>query len=68
MKLSIKIWKEGKWYIARCPELRVTSQGKTLSEAKRNLREAAELQIECILNYLLKHRKMKFEKGRLVPA
>ncbi len=57
MKLSIKIWKEEGWHIATCPELGVTSQGKTLSEAKKNLKEAAELQMECILDDLIKHNK-----------
>src|SRR5207244_11750127 len=31
------------WYIAHCPPLDVTTQGKTLAEAKRNLIEASEL-------------------------
>ena len=45
-RLSALITKEGEWYIARCPELDVTSQGKTLEEAKDNLKEAVELYIE----------------------
>jgi predicted RNase H-like HicB family nuclease len=35
--------REGKWYIAHCPSLDVTTQGRTLEEAKRNLIEASEL-------------------------
>ncbi len=40
------IHKEGKWYIAQAIEFGVTSQGKTLSEAKKNLVEAVELYLE----------------------
>ena len=43
---SAIITKEDKWYVARCPELNVTSQGLTFEEAKLNLREAVELYIE----------------------
>ena len=45
-RLSALITKEEEWYVARCPELNVTSQGKTLEEAKENLKEAVELYIE----------------------
>ena len=37
---------EGDWIIARCIELGITTQGKTLKEARDNLREAIELYIE----------------------
>jgi predicted RNase H-like HicB family nuclease len=37
---------DGKWFIARCPDVPVTTQGRTLSAAKKNLREAVELYIE----------------------
>ena len=43
---STVIVQEGKWYVARCVELGVASQGKTLEEAQRNLREAVELYLE----------------------
>ena len=45
-KFSVLITKEKNWYVARCPELDVTSQGKTIEKAKDNLREAVELYIE----------------------
>jgi len=35
--------REGDWYIAHCPPLDLTTQGKTLAEAKKNLIEASEL-------------------------
>jgi len=40
------IIQEGKWYVARCVELGVVSQGKTVEEAQKNLREAVELYLE----------------------
>ena len=51
--LSVLITKEKNWYVARCPELDVTSQGKTI-EKEKNLREAVELYIEVLvlLTYL----------------
>jgi predicted RNase H-like HicB family nuclease len=38
--------KEGRWYVAHCVELGVVSQGKTVEEARANLKEAVELFIE----------------------
>ena len=43
---AISITPEDDWFIARCPELNVTSQGRTLEEAEANIREAVELYIE----------------------
>ena len=40
------ITQEGKWYVARCVELGVVSQGKTIKTAEKNLREAVELYLE----------------------
>jgi predicted RNase H-like HicB family nuclease len=37
---------DGKWFVARCLDLPVTSQGATLEEAKLNLAEAIELYVE----------------------
>jgi predicted RNase H-like HicB family nuclease len=34
---------DGEWYIARCLDVPVTTQGRTLAAAKKNLREAVEL-------------------------
>lgn len=38
--------KEGRWFVARAVELGVVSQGRTIDEAKKNLREAVELYLE----------------------
>ena len=37
---------DGKWFIARCLDVPVTTQGRTLAAAKRNLCEAVELYLE----------------------
>lgn len=37
---------DGKWFIARCLDVPVTTQGRTLASAKANLREAVELYFE----------------------
>jgi predicted RNase H-like HicB family nuclease len=35
--------REGSWVVAHCPPLDITTQGRTISEAKKNLVEASEL-------------------------
>jgi len=42
-KFTAIIEKEGRWFIAHCPELDIASQGKSVDEARKNLREAVEL-------------------------
>jgi predicted RNase H-like HicB family nuclease len=37
---------EGEWYVARCLEVEVASQGHTVEESLANLREALELSFE----------------------
>lgn len=37
---------DGEWFIARCLDYPVTTQGKTLLAAKKNLQEAVELYLE----------------------
>ena len=39
--------REGKAYVALCPELDVISQGETVEQALANLREAVDLFLEC---------------------
>jgi predicted RNase H-like HicB family nuclease len=46
LKLTLSIKKEGKYFVARCVELGVVSQGKSLDEATDNLKEAVELYLE----------------------
>jgi len=45
-RFSALITKENNWYVARCPELNVTSQGKNVEDARSNLTEAMELYLE----------------------
>jgi predicted RNase H-like HicB family nuclease len=45
-RFSAVITKEDDWYVARCQEIGVTSQGKDVESARANLREAIELYIE----------------------
>ncbi len=45
-KFTTIITQEGKWYVARCAELGVVSQGKNIEDAERNLKEAIELYLE----------------------
>jgi len=37
---------DGQWFIARCLDVPVTTQGRTLAAAKKNLQEAVELYLE----------------------
>ncbi len=43
---TVIIEKEDDGYVALCPEVDVASQGESIEEAKRNLREALELFFE----------------------
>jgi predicted RNase H-like HicB family nuclease len=42
-KLTGIIEREGDGYVSFCPELDIASQGKTIEEARSNLKEALEL-------------------------
>lgn len=41
-----EIWKEGNMYTAYCPELDVVSCGRDVEEARKNLLEVIEIQLE----------------------
>ena len=43
---SAIIEKEGRWDVALCPELDVASQGRTIEQALRNLKEAVGLYLQ----------------------
>ena len=64
-KLTAVIEKEDNWFVAHCPELGVTSQGKTIPEAEAMIREAVELFLECADEAEIKHR---LERGVLVTS
>jgi predicted RNase H-like HicB family nuclease len=46
LELSAVVWREDGLYVALCPEFDVASQGKSVEEALRNLKEALELYLE----------------------
>ncbi len=46
MQLTAALTREDEWYVARCLDVEVTSQGHTVEEALANLREALELYFE----------------------
>ena len=43
IKYNVIIQKEDNWYVAKCLDNNVASQGKTIEEALANLKEAIEL-------------------------
>ena len=49
-KINLKnvVWKEGKYYVAQCLNVDISSFGKTKKEALANLDEALELHFEDI--------------------
>jgi predicted RNase H-like HicB family nuclease len=49
LKLFGMMKREDGWYIAHCPPLDITTQGRTQAEPRRNLSEATELfVISCL--------------------
>ncbi len=48
MELQTVFWKEGKTYIIKEAITGVTTQGKTVEEAIKNIKEAVELYLEEI--------------------
>ena len=46
INFTSQIWQEGSMFVSYNPELSVSSCGKTIEEARKNLKEAVELFIE----------------------
>jgi predicted RNase H-like HicB family nuclease len=46
MRFTAVVTREGKWFVARCLEVDVASQGEAVESALANLREALELKLE----------------------
>ena len=46
MQLTAAVTHELPWYVARCLEVEVTSQGESVEDALANLKEALELYFE----------------------
>lgn len=55
IELKNIVWKEGKYYVAQCLNIDVSSFGKTKKEALKNLEEALEL-------YFKDGKKLKIQK------
>ncbi len=45
-QLEVVVWKDGDWFVARCVQVEVASQGATVEEALEHLTEALELYFE----------------------
>lgn len=45
-KFTVIINKEKRWFVGHCVELGVVSQGKTIKETQKNLKEAVALYLE----------------------
>lgn len=43
IQFNTEIWQEGKMYVSYVPQLDLSSCGKTVEEAKANIKEAVEL-------------------------
>lgn len=43
IKVTVVVKKEDDWYVAKCLENSVTSQGNSIEESLKNLQEAIEL-------------------------
>ncbi len=46
VRLTAAVTRDGNWYVARCLDVEVASQGHILDQALANLREALELYFE----------------------
>jgi len=46
MEIDYILWQEGKYYVAQCLNVEVSSFGETIDEAVNNLKEAVELYFE----------------------
>ena len=45
-EINYVIWQEGKYYVAQCLNVDVSSFGETIDEAAKNIKEAVELFFE----------------------
>jgi predicted RNase H-like HicB family nuclease len=55
-QLTAIIEREGDGFVALCPEVDVASQGDSVDEARRNLKEALELFFQTASPEEIKHR------------
>ena len=55
-ELTAIIEREGNGYVSLCPDLDIASQGETVEEARKNLKEAVQLFFECASKSEVKRR------------
>lgn len=46
IKLTEELWKEGGMYVSYCPELDIAACGETVEQAKKNLKEVIEINLD----------------------
>jgi predicted RNase H-like HicB family nuclease len=56
-KVTVIVQKDDDWYVAKCLENSVASQGKTVEEAIENLKEALELYYEDMQSDIVEPRQ-----------
>lgn len=61
--LTATVWREDASYVSLCPELGVTSFGKTPEEAVEMLREAVELYLENAAELGIPSRPVTYQYG-----
>ncbi len=66
MKLTVNIRKGEKYFIARVPELGVTTQGRTKEEAKKNLKEAVQVHLESLIEYMIERGNVSVKGNKIV--
>jgi len=62
--LQSVVWKEGKYYVAQCLNVDISSFGRNKKEALKNLDEALELYFEDVKP----GKFIKIEKAEIVPS
>jgi predicted RNase H-like HicB family nuclease len=72
IQLNTEVWKEGEMFVSYIPQLDVSSCGKTVDEARKNIREAAELFLEesekaGTINQILEEAGFSFDKTWQAP-
>ena len=68
MKLTVRIKKGEKYFIARVPELGVTTQGRTKEEAKKNLKEAVQLHLESLIEYMIDRGNVMVKGNKIIST
>ena len=68
IRFTAAVTREGRWYVARCLEIEVASQGETFESALGNLREALELRLEDEPNTALPNEPLIIASVEVTPG